>query len=98
MLDQQKATPFDLDFSDNPDTLVHLIQNEYDRPKNAYVALKLMPVFESTPDLWSVINNIKNVPKNLTFTESMRCWRALSPGQFKEDIETIVQVFHLCYE
>ena len=71
MLDQQKATPFDLDFSDNPDTLIHLIQNEYDRPKNAYVALKLMPVFESTPDLWSVINNIKNVPKNLTFTESM---------------------------
>lgn len=98
MLDQQKATPFDLDFSDNPDTLVHLIQNEYDRPKNAYVALKLMPVFESTPDLWSVINNIKNVPKNLTFTESMRCWRDLSPGQFKEDIETIAQVFHLCYE
>ena len=94
MLDQQKATPFDLDFSDNPDTLIHLIQNEYDRPKNAYVALKLMPVFESTPDLWSVINNIKNVPKNLTFTESMRCWRDLSPGQFKEDIETIAQVFH----
>ena len=39
--DQQKATPFDLAFLDNPSVLVYLIQNEYDRPKNAYVAIEL---------------------------------------------------------
>ena len=93
--DQQKATPFGLDFSDNPNTLVYLIQNEYDRQKNAYVALKLMPVFEATPDLWSVVHIIKNVPKNLTFSESLRCWRKLSPEKFKGDIETIAQIFSL---
>lgn len=91
--DQQKVTPFDLDFSDNSDTLVHLIQNEYDRPKNAYVALKLMPVFEANPELWSVVHIIRNVPKNLSFSESMRCWRDLSPVAFRRDIETIAQLF-----
>ena len=91
--DQQKATPFDLDFSDNPNTLAHLIQNEYDRPKNSYVALKLMPVFESNPCLWSVVHLIKSVPKNLTFSDSLRCWRDLSPKEFRGDIETIAQIF-----
>lgn len=93
MHDHQKATPFDLALSDNPDTLVHLIQNEYDRPKNSYVALKLMPVFEANPYLWSVVHIIKRVPKNLTFSESLRCWRDLSPDEFRRDICTIAKIF-----
>lgn len=93
ILDQQEATPFDLNFSNNADTLIHLIQNEYDRPKNAYVALKLMPIFESSPQLWSVVHIIRSVPKNLSFSESMRCWRDLSPDAFRRDIEKIAQLF-----
>lgn len=91
--DQQKATPFALDFSDNSDIWVHLIHNEYDRPKNAHVALKLLPIFEANPELWSVVHVIRKVPKNLSFSESMCCWRDLSPVAFRRDIETIAQFF-----
>ena len=93
--DQQKATPFDLDFLDNSSAWAHLIQNEYDRPKNAYVAIKLMPVFEANPCLWSVVHHIKSVPKNLTFSESLRCWRDFSPEKFRKDIGMIAQIFSI---
>ncbi|MBR3610174.1 MAG: hypothetical protein IKL57_01730 [Oscillospiraceae bacterium] len=95
MLDQQKAIPFDLDFSDNQDSLVHLIQNEYDRPMNTYVALKLMPVFEATPQLWSVVHIIKSISKDLTFSESLRCWKNLSPEEFRKDIDTVAEIFSI---
>jgi hypothetical protein len=95
MQDQQKATPFDLVFLDNPSVLMYLIQNEYDRPKNAYVAKKLMPVFEANPCLWSVVHLIKNVPKNSTFSEFLRCWRDLSPEEFRKDIGMIAQIFSI---
>lgn len=95
MQDQQKATPFDLVFLDNPSVLMYLIQNEYDRPKNAYVAIKLMPVFEANPCLWSVVHLIKNVPKNSTFSEFLRCWRDLSPEEFRKDIGMIARIFSI---
>lgn len=93
--DQQKAIPFDLALSENPDILAYLIRNEYDRSKNAYVALKLMPVFETNPCLWSAVHIIKSVPKNLTFSESLRCWRDLSPGEFRKDIGAIARIFSI---
>ena len=93
--DQQQATPFELALLGNPDILAHLIQNEYDRPKNAYVALKLMPVFEANPCLWSAVHIIKSVPKNLTFSESLRCWRDLSPEEFRKDIDAIAWIFSI---
>ena len=95
MQDQQKATPFDLVFLDNPSVLMYLIQNEYDRPKNAYVAIKLMPVFEANPCLWSVVHLIKNVSQNSTFSEFLRCWRDLSPEEFRKDIGMIAQIFSI---
>jgi len=93
--DQQKATPFDLAFLDNPSALVHLIQNEYDRSKNAYVAIKLLPLFEANPCLWSVVHLIRNIPENLTFSEYLRCWRDRSPEEFRKDIGMIAQVFSI---
>ena len=95
MCDQQKSTPFDLAFLNNPSVLLYLGQNEYDRPKNAYVAIKLLPVFEANPCLWSVVHHIKSVPKNLTFSESLRCWRDLSPEEFRKDIGMIAQIFSI---
>ena len=93
--DQQKATPFNLDFSANSDVLMHLAGNEYDRQKNAYVAIAMMPVFKANSELWSVVHMIKNIPKHLSFAESMRYWRDLSPKAFRRDIETIAQLFSI---
>lgn len=93
--DQQKATPFDLAFLGNPSTLVHLIQNEYDRSQNAYVAIKLLPVFEANPCLWSVVYLIKSIPENLTFSESLRCWRDRTPEGFRKNIGMIAQIFSI---
>ena len=95
--DQQKATSFNLAFFENSSALVHLIQNEYDRSKNAYVAIKLMPIFEENPCLWSVVHLLKSIPKNLTFSESLRFWRELSPEEFRKDIDMIAQIFSIVF-
>lgn len=93
--DQQKVTPFNLDFSNDPDVLVYLSQNEYDRNKNAYVAISLMPIFEQNPRLWSSVHFIGDIPKHLSFSASLRCWRDLSPEEFRGDIEKIAKEFSI---
>ena len=94
-LDQRKATPFNLDFSVDTENLINLVKNEYNREKNAYVAVTLAPIFQENPALWSVIHYIADIPKKLSFAESLQCWYGLCPDKHRRSIEKIAAIFSL---
>lgn len=93
--DMQKAEPFDLNFSNNPPILEHLTRNEYDRAKNSYIALKLLPIFDSAPNLWSSIHLLSDIPDGLGLIDSLRRWHNLAPEKHRCSIQQILRVFSI---
>ena len=93
--DMQKAEPFDLSLVNNPSVFEHLNCDEYDRKKNAYVALQLLPIFESVPDLWSTIHLLSDIPDGLSIVDSLRHWYNLAPEKHHNSIRQILKVFSI---
>lgn len=93
--DMQKAEPFDLNLSKNPSVFEHLSHDEYDRNKNTYVALQLLPIFDSVPDLWSSIRLLSDIPDGLSLADSLRHWYNLAPEKHRNSIRQILQVFSI---
>lgn len=95
ILDKQKAVPFDLNLSRDTQMQEYLTQNEYDRFKNAFVAISLESIFEDMPSLWSSVHFISHIPEHLTFEESIRYWRDLVPNDHRVQIEKIALIFSI---
>lgn len=93
--DMQKAEPFDLNLSENSSIFEHLTLNEYDRNKNSFVALQLLPIFDSAPDLWSSIHLLSDIPDGLNLADSLRHWYNLAPEKHRNSIRRILQVFSI---
>lgn len=93
--DRRKATPIDLDFSTETETLIHLMKDEYDRAKNAYVAITLEPIFQEDPTLWSSIPYIADIPNGLSFPESLLYWYNLCSDIHRVSIEKIARAFSI---
>lgn len=93
--DMKKTEPFNLNLFENRSVSEHLIRNEYDRSKNAYVALKLLPIFDSSPDLWSTIHLLSSIPEGLSIADSLHYWYELTPANHKNSIQKILHVFSM---
>lgn len=92
-INKRKIQPFSLDFVMDTQILNKLIENEYDRPKNAYVAQSLLPIFSDAPTLWSVVPYLNKIPSGITFIESLRCWHDLVPEKYRKRIADIAEIF-----
>lgn len=93
--DMQKAESFNLSLLDNPSVFEHLNRDEYDRKKNSYVALQLLPIFENASDLWSAIHLLSDIPDGLSLADSLRHWHSLTPEKHRNSIRQILQVFSI---
>lgn len=93
--DKKKATSFDLDFSSHPSTLSYFSEHEYDRNKNAYIAIKLLPIFADNSLLWSTIPLIGNIPSDLSFPDALKFWHDHSPVLHQKSIQRIIETFSL---
>lgn len=93
--DMKKATPFDLNLLSNPSAMEYLSQNEYDRGKNAYIAINLLPIFESDPELWSAVPLLFSAPERSTITEALHHWHDHVPEKHQNSIERILRVFSM---
>lgn len=94
--DAKKAVAFDLNFSnpDNPN-LNALSLHEYDRPKNAYIAQNLLPIFQADPTLWKELPLLCQLPKEACFVESLRTWHSLVSPEHQNSIAAIANIFSL---
>lgn len=91
--EKKKNEPFDLNLLTNVSVSAHLVSNEYDRGKNAFIALKLLPIFESVPDLWSSVHLLSSIPEGLSIADSLRYWYNLAPEKHHGSIQKILHVF-----
>lgn len=91
----KKHESFDLNLLTNTSIAEYLAQNEYDRGKNAFVAINLLPIFESTPDLWSSIHWLSCIPGGLSIEDSLRYWYNLVPDKHKDSVQKILHVFSI---
>lgn len=66
-----------------------LMNNEYQRPLNRYIALKLLPLFIDNSALWNMIPFLTSLPADKCFTENLQLLGALSG----EDISKVLNLF-----
>lgn len=94
--DLKKAEFFDLNLSNplNPN-IAYLLQNEYDRPKNKFIASELLPIFESDPTLWSTIYHLGSISNDLHFDAALKYWYHAVPHEHQESIQRIASIFSL---
>ena len=52
--------------------LLSLQKDEYQRSKNKYVALQLLPLFEATPSLWKIVPELINLPTQIVCPKLIR--------------------------
>lgn len=94
--DTQKATPFNINFSQpNNPFLAQLRSTPCDRSRNAFVALKLLPLFEENPALWNVVPLLVEIPNLCSLYDAMKYWIDVSPVKFKPSLAKIAEVFSL---
>ena len=96
MLDDMKKAecinPESAEFHDS--TLAYLEKHEYDRTKNANIAVRMLPIFESRPELWSAVPIICSCnDETMDFCRFMEKWHSDVPIGFKEGIRKIAEVF-----
>ena len=93
--DKQKAKPFDLSFINNPhsDDFKQLTQNCYIRNKNAYIAIKLLPIFKENPKTWLAIPHLCDIKPNQTLANSLIEWISLSPCESHKGLLKIIHLF-----
>ena len=94
--EELKATPINLDFSDHTSIeLQMLVDDEYQREKNTYIALQLLPIFERQPYLWSTVPLLGSVPEWVAIDEFIRMWYRLSGPEFSDSIIEVSRVFNI---
>lgn len=94
--EEQKAIPINLDFSDYTSIeLQMLVDDEYQREKNTFIALQLLPIFERQPYLWSTVPLLGRVPEWVAIDEFIRMWYRLSAPEFSDSIIEVSNVFNI---
>lgn len=94
--EKQKAIPINLDFSDYTSIeLQMLVDDEYQREKNTFIALQLLPIFERQPYLWSTVPLLGRVPEWVAIDEFIRMWYRLSAPEFSDSIIEVSNVFNI---
>jgi hypothetical protein len=73
----------------------YLRHNAYDRSKNAAIALRMVPVFEARPSLWTCATYLEldiSEAERDQLDSLLRGWRAKSPKSCQEDIAAFAAV------
>lgn len=74
--------------------MIYLEKHEYDRPKNANIAVRMLPIFESRPELWGAVPIICSYnDETMDFCRFMEKWHSDVPTEFKEEIRKIAGIF-----
>lgn len=85
-----------LNFSVEPDdVLSYLRRNEYDRPKNRYIALKLLPLFYQHPELWHAVPFLCRVNERRTFHLALKEWQQVSPPESRAALAELALIFSI---
>ncbi len=69
--------------------LFSLQEDEYQRPKNRYMALQLLPLFEANPSLWKIVPELVNLPVSNSFAQNF----FELENKSKENISCIKKLF-----
>ena len=85
-----------LDFSVEPnENLSYLRREEYDRPKNRYIALKLLPLFYRRPELWHSVPFLCRVNERRTFQLALEEWQQVSPAESRAALAELALIFSI---
>lgn len=88
--------PFDLSLliSDPNASELNSLMNNYDlRKKNAYIAVKLLPIFKKYPKTWRAIPFLSKIPSGLSFSDSLVKWIELSPIEAHTGLQKMAELF-----
>ena len=90
---RNEVEPFDISDLLNPSSKIiySLKENEYQRSKNRYIALKLLPLFEQNPALWKIVPFLPDLDDNRTFLENLKLLGHLS----NQSIYPIIREFQV---
>ncbi len=80
-------------FSEN---ISELETNRYLRSKNIYVSLKLLPIFNLNPELWSVTQYLKfiKIHDHLSFKDFLLAWKEVLPEGLSKSFKQLEDVFN----
>lgn len=73
----------------------YLRQQPYDRPRNATVAVRMLPLFESRPSLWTCVTYLDvdaSGAERDRLPSLIRGWRTRAPGSCRADIDAFASV------
>lgn len=66
---------------------------QYDRPKNNYIAQKILPVVENNPAYWRALPFLEKVSNATSFLDFMTKWKAVSPKETGEALSAVTSLF-----
>lgn len=85
-----------LDFSVEPNEILsYLRREEYDRAKNMYIALKLLPLFYRRPELWHSVPFLCRVNERRTFHLALKEWQQVSPAESRAALAELALIFSI---
>jgi len=75
--------------------LTELYKDRYKRAENLIIAVKLLPFFTATPDLWKTIQFIKEIAitDDMTFELYLSEWKKLIPASLHLSFDDIIKLF-----
>lgn len=85
----QRGLPFDLKDERH---LQSLESNCYDRPRNNYVATRLLPIFVEYPQLWETVPLLAQIHQP-TLTKALDAWILESPPSARPGLQQIRNLF-----
>lgn len=87
-------TPFPLESLSIPDSAIslHLAVERYDRKINKYLALQMLPIFESHPDIWRAVPLLCKVSDAQSFKDYLLQWRDISGQDYIDNIISLIQL------
>lgn len=81
-------------FDDSSSISTYFKNEKYDRAKNLFVAINLLPIFEEQPILWKFVPLLSMVKPELSFRESLLAWKSFIPVEFQYCINLIINIFN----
>ena len=90
--DLSSGAPFPLNdlFNEQSECAIYLRSHRYDRNKNRYVALSLLPIFISNPILWKSVPLLCRGANAKSFKDFLEQWRDNSDNK---NIDQIINLF-----
>lgn len=89
--------PFTLSDLSNPDSLISRkfseADGEYHRLHNRFIAINLLPIFETHDGLWQAVPYLCDVKDEKTLLTQLHTWKTLSPEISHNGIDKIIKLF-----